>query len=341
MSGRPLVEGGHCVHSRIETASCQACVRVCPTGAWRLDDDGLSLDEAACDGCGLCIAACPTGAIGGLAWEPARRRVAGREALLAVCDRIQPEPGEGRLPCLHGISLMSLLEAWRQGWRVWLVASGDCDACPRGGGERLEQRIDHLNGLLQARGLANIHLRRLGAGGLAALLATSIKSQADTPPDREKRHWLGLFARIATVGECREAPATAGAYFTGKGPLPWALHLDPSACVACHACVRVCPSGALTRQDLAEPPHGGPDSLYRLDSARCTGCNLCRDLCEHDAIRLAAWSRPTQDVVYLRAKLCPGCGTHFHYPAAQDDPYIQCWVCARGKSAGRLYQVMK
>jgi len=341
MAGHPAVDPGRCVHSRIETASCQACVRVCPTRAWRLDDDGLNLDEAACDGCGLCAAACPTGAISGLAGEPARRRVAGREALLAACDQVQPEPRAGRLPCLHGIGLMALLEAWRQGRRVWLVASGDCAACPRGKGERLEQRIEHLNGLFQDRGLALIHLRRLGAGGLAALLATPNENRADTPPDGERRHWPGLFARNGAAGGSRQAPATPGAYFTGKGPLPWTLSLDPAACVACHACVRVCPTGALSRQDLAEPPHGGPDSLYCLDPARCTGCHLCRDVCEHDALYLAPWSRPAQDTVYLRAKLCPACGTRFHYPAARLHPPKQCWVCAGAKPAGRLYQVME
>lgn len=77
---------------------------------------------------------------------------------------------------------------------------------------------------------------------------------------------------------------------------------------------------ALTRQDLAEPPHGGPDRLYRPGPARCTGCNFCRDVCEYDAIHLAAWSRPTQDTLYLRAKLCSACGTRFHYPAAQLHP---------------------
>lgn len=339
MPGRPEVDGDRCVHARIETATCRACVDVCPRQAWRLDDDGLGLDEAACDGCGLCVAACPPGAIGGLAPQPARRRVAGREALLARCDRVSGAGGEGHPPCLHGIGLMPLLEAWRQGQRIWLVASADCDTCPRGAGERLETRVEHLNGLFQARGLAPIHLRRLGPESLATLLAGSDTPAAEPPPDQRKRNWLGLSPDPAQDPE--KPPQAPGAFFTGKGPLPWSLGLDSAACVACHACVRVCPSGALSQQDLVEPPHGGPSGLYRLDPARCTGCHLCRDVCEHDALHLAPWTRPTQDTVYLRAKLCPACGTRFHYPADRPNPPTQCWVCAGGKPAGRLYQVME
>ncbi|MEW5787658.1 MAG: 4Fe-4S binding protein [Pseudomonadota bacterium] len=339
MSGRPALDGDRCVHARIETASCRACVDACPRRAWRLDDDGLSLDEAACDGCGLCVAACPLGAIGGLALQPARRRVAGREVLLARCDRVTGEDGEGRPACLHGIGLMPLLEAWRQGQRIWLVAAADCAACPRGAGERLETRVERLNGLFQARGLAPIHLRRLGPESLDTLLAGSDTPAADPPPDPRKRSWLGLSPEPAHAPE--KPPPAPGAYFTGKGPLPWTLRLDSASCVACHACVRVCPNGALSQQDLVEPPHGGPASLYRLDSARCTGCHLCRDVCEHDALHLTPWTRPTQDTVYLRTKPCPACGTRFHYPADRPNPPIRCWVCAGGKPAGRLYQVME
>ncbi len=44
-------------------------------------------------------------------------------------------------------------------------------------------------------------------------------------------------------------------------------------CVACGACVDVCPSGAITVDDVAV-----------IDSAKCTECGACVDECTSDAI---------------------------------------------------------
>ena len=43
--------------------SCGSCVRVCPTGALRIDREGLHLDRALCNGCGACAEVCPTHAL--------------------------------------------------------------------------------------------------------------------------------------------------------------------------------------------------------------------------------------------------------------------------------------
>ena len=59
----PEILAERCVHSRLETASCQACVDSCPQGAWVLDDASLGINTETCDGCGLCAAACPQAAI--------------------------------------------------------------------------------------------------------------------------------------------------------------------------------------------------------------------------------------------------------------------------------------
>ena len=59
----PKLFGERCVHALSATASCKACVDVCPEDAWLLDDEALGLDTERCDGCGLCAAACPERAI--------------------------------------------------------------------------------------------------------------------------------------------------------------------------------------------------------------------------------------------------------------------------------------
>lgn len=42
---------------------CDACVRLCPRGAWRRDDDGLVLRPTDCDGCGVCVDVCDRSAL--------------------------------------------------------------------------------------------------------------------------------------------------------------------------------------------------------------------------------------------------------------------------------------
>ena len=59
----PTVITERCVHTQLTQASCRACVDSCPVKAWVLDDETLSIDTGACDGCGLCASACPQGAI--------------------------------------------------------------------------------------------------------------------------------------------------------------------------------------------------------------------------------------------------------------------------------------
>jgi len=51
------VDGDRC-------AACLICVRVCPYGVPRINQDGVSeIDEALCQGCGTCAAECPAKAI--------------------------------------------------------------------------------------------------------------------------------------------------------------------------------------------------------------------------------------------------------------------------------------
>ena len=63
---------------------------------------------------------------------------------------------------------------------------------------------------------------------------------------------------------CRSAPAR----------IPVDFRIDPVQCVACMACVRVCPADAVAVQ--------GPE--VRIVDEACTRCGLCLPACPHDAI---------------------------------------------------------
>lgn len=55
----------------------------------------------------------------------------------------------------------------------------------------------------------------------------------------------------------------------------FAYSISPGACVGCGACVRVCPTKAIT---------GEPKKPHRLDPLQCTRCGLCVEACRFGAI---------------------------------------------------------
>jgi ferredoxin len=335
----PQFDGTRCVHGAIETSTCEACVKACPKGAWRLDDAALEFDSGQCDGCGLCVPVCPRRAIA-LPLSLARRPVAGTNAMLAACaysggDAVnQDEPG--RIACLHAIGLVDLLRAYQKGIRVWLLAHGECAGCSRGGAESLFSRVDHLNTALRQRGQRTIMLREISLASWSALI-----NVRDATVDPARRGFLRSLTQPASAVVLDAAPMSEQTHPKPSGEylpegddalMPWVASLDPARCVGCHACVRVCPEGAIHFD--AEAP------AYRFRHRACTGCGLCQDVCEHQAITLQPWTEPSQWTLPLVEQRCPSCGVIFHTPAEAAIHTRYCWVCASSKQKQRLYQVM-
>jgi len=346
----PELDGARCVHAAIETASCRACVEVCPTKAWRLDDAALEFDSSLCDGCGLCVPACPRQAIV-LPLALASRPVAGTNAILAACDRAggngvvrevvsagakqaahQDDPGH--IGCLHAIGLGELLRAYRAGQHIWLLAHADCTHCPRGQVEKLATRLAHLNAALRQRGQPVIVLREVSL----AAWTTLIKGAGAAQGQARRGFFVTLSRRplAALLGETPEteqAQKPSGEYLPDGDDalMPWVIRLHGSRCVGCHACSRVCPEAAI--QFDAETP------AYRLRHRACTGCGLCQDVCQHHAVTLHPWTEPTQWTLPLVEQRCPCCGVAFHSAAEISSHHRTCWVCASAKLK-RLFQVM-
>ena len=94
--------------------------------------------------------------------------------------------------------------------------------------------------------------------------------------------------------------------------------IDPSACVACLACVRVCPTGAV---EVQEP-------LVRIEDEACIRCGLCVPACPHDAIevtgelgRAMAVAARGGGVLILSAEAA----AHF-YPATPEQVVNACYA---------------
>lgn len=60
--------------------------------------------------------------------------------------------------------------------------------------------------------------------------------------------------------------------------------VDPEKCIACGACLDLCPAGALWL-----------DRIAHVDPARCMGCGRCVEACSQGAIRLQRTKQTLRD----------------------------------------------
>ena len=94
--------------------------------------------------------------------------------------------------------------------------------------------------------------------------------------------------------------------------------IDPSACVACLACVRVCPTGAV---EVQEP-------IVRIEDEACIRCGLCVPACPHDAIEVTGELGRAMAVASRGAGvliLTPEAAAHF-YPATPEQVVNACYA---------------
>src|SRR3989449_4238528 len=68
------------------------------------------------------------------------------------------------------------------------------------------------------------------------------------------------------------------------------FRIKPDSCVACMACVRVCPADAVAVEG----------AIVRIVDEACTRCGLCLPACPHDAIEAAGDVPPGLELAHPR-----------------------------------------
>ncbi|MBV2091885.1 MAG: 4Fe-4S binding protein [Candidatus Thiodiazotropha sp. (ex Ctena orbiculata)] len=336
----PVVDPDRCVHSLIEIASCSACVEVCPTKAWTLDDEALLFDASVCDGCGLCLPICPESALS-VQYEILCGDLDLGKIVLSACEETGMKDTQGVLPCIHMISLNDILNLYNQGYLQWVIATGNCSECQRGCTTTLCERIQQVNHALDEEGLPLIDYHATDFTSWQRIQSLV----DDTPPT------ASLSRRAFLRGVLENSVNNPTGHFKQKQPAttaippgklmpnqnrttiwPYVPQINSNLCNGCDACVNTCPHnaiGLLTDND---------NLLYEIRPEACTECGICRDVCEKQAITIMKWTKQPQRTLALNAFTCSSCGNPAHSPS--DDHQSLCRICEQVNHQRNLYQVM-
>lgn len=308
----PRFEAADCARTRVRGASCAECALACPVGALMPTEDGITIDQDLCTGCGQCQGACPSGALGRVATPSVRQ---GRVTLR--CSRV---PG-ATIGCVHALGMEDLARLALEGAQEITTTTEDCATCDECPEYPLAERVAAMAQLQRLRGLAPISLR--AAPG----------APVDDIPDMRRR---GLFRAMARpVDPPAEAPALQRLQQCGdEAPAFFATHIAASRCTGCHACARVCDTGAmiLVKDQDAQ-------LSYRNDATACTGCRLCEDVCDDNAISIHPVSGAPPPL-RLRAFRCRVCGVDSARPLDQPAQDL-CRICQQAPHARGLFHVLE
>ena len=254
--------------------------------------------------------------------------------------------GDGIVPCIHALGLRDLARLAAAGCRRLVVATGDCNDCPRGGAVRLETRLADLARLLDSRGLPLLRLER---GPADRWQAAREAAAPDAGPAMGRRSFLRRGLGLA-VDQAATAFGLAAAERQGVETVarllpetgtPGALvlvapRIDATACTGCDACARLCPQDAIRLETTEDSP------AYRVLPDRCTGCGICVDVCADGAVRLEAWVPAAPSSLPLAQATCVRCRVRFHRPLLEvGGGPVRCPVCARRGNGDRLFRVQE
>ena len=191
--------------------------------------------------------------------------------------------------------------------------------------------------VLRSRGLAAVAVAEMSVDIWRRGLRKA-RSHQDMQPARRRFLSLALSGAASRPVEADQdaaaghtLPASHGLPRVAGAIHPWVPQIDVRQCVACDACIRICPTGALSEQ--------AEKSAYSLDAARCTGCGLCRDVCEFAAVSVHRLEAAPQVQLAFAVRRCRACGADYKVVGTVADDGV-CRICHVTQRNRQLFQVI-
>ena len=298
-----------------------------------MDDETLGIIEDDCNACGLCVAACRPNAIS----IDQQAAIIGSEALL-VCEKCDVNAGALGVACIHQLGIEQIADLYQKGVRKFVTASGDCDLCANGNGQRLDDRLVQFNKLLETRKLQPVQRKETNAP-LASKWLNLIKDRELENSGRRKLFTSVIVAGDRDYNSNREQTAIGQIQQQSAqdtDPVFWFSPVfDEQKCDGCDSCVRICPQGALT---MVNDVDGG--DWYKILPQACNGCQLCVDVCSPKAVDLVQMKPVSATKIALGAGDCTSCGVRFHRPVGQTHEGSLCTICSQTRHRKNLFQVL-
>lgn len=346
MLTQPEYRASRCTRFRYRYSGCSRCADACPHEAVELSDEGIKISAEACQNCALCAAACPTEALlaDNLPRIEVLKRTTKRPEVTIACAPSEFK-GDEIVPCLGALDAAMLGYLASRGVAVTLAGTLHCAGCVHG--ERGEARLS-LN-LEAAESLRRVAGNDKWADISVPDESATVTGKAGHSPSRRHlfRRFVGRGAdqltRPVSAGEAQPVPLKAirfAAPFSTAGrellqilfntpratPTPLPAHTALLAaqvdirpgCIACEACARACPTGALQIRESATAWQLG------FEFTRCVGCGVCVEACQprvlyfKDEMENLAKSPEPVTLHALGKQRCTRCDRFFISPAPEE-----------------------
>lgn len=355
------VKSQQCAKVRSPLSKCSKCQDICPQKGIVISADKVTLSSY-CLECGLCASVCPTEALS--LKEPnimtlleKIERTHKNDGVVNISCRRNSSVDEKciKIPCIGSLTPELLLVMRMYPFPIHMVYTEEqCRGCSVNGGiDLFNSRMEQVDQLIEAFSFTGSQLIQV-----AKQEKNKIKERdhEHREIDIQRRAFIGSF-----FGGFRKMPQTVLKNFVGtddhsdqqtvvtKSRVTDYVSLDrieilkkyvyekirtsdnqfhflqqprlAGVCYFCKACTILCPTGALEYRE--------EDGEIILNSDRCSGCNMCVDVCYHKSLQLTPvplesvmTTEPTT-IVRAHTDICANCKK----PFIASESIKQCPIC--------------
>ncbi len=285
-----------CLRNAYVHNACERCIECCPTDAFALIRNKLTLLEAQCIACAACIGSCPTESLSVESFDP-------NAFTLLFRDRETKE-----LSCQSNTPCLGVFDSYH--YIAMALRSEDapechlsyCEGCHLNDDGNVEaairQNIMQSNMFLDAVGMPerriNIieesdkkaHDRRMFFREALSKVHEVMRQNGDKDPalttlhQQQRKTALPLKYTLLKNSMKEHIEAFTTTTLEGFQPLFFNKSIDFNACTNCGDCIQFCPTEAL----FATSDKQG--ILFK--SGMCIGCGICDDICKSRAMTTVA-----------------------------------------------------